>query len=180
MNFRPETVWRVVFSSSVFIFMATPLPSADIQAYMAKHLAEVFETMLSMQAAPRADSEMPSGTDRISGTVGFAGETITGGVYLHLTAPFGKQVTATMLGMQLEEVTNDSEVNDVIGEVTNMLGGGLKSWLCDAGAPCSLTTPAVIRGQSFGITPSAGVEKILLGFECGTEHGLVEVHVKYR
>jgi hypothetical protein len=61
-----------------------------------------------------------------------------------------------------------------------MLGGGLKSWLCDAGATCVLTAPAVIRGTSFAVVASPGVERIQLGFASGPQNGLVEVHIKFR
>jgi chemotaxis protein CheX len=104
---------------------------------------------------------------------------VTGSVYLHVTAAFSVQATATMLGMAPEEIKGTAEINDVIGEVTNMLAGGLKSWLCDSGAACALTTPAVIRGTSFEINPKPGVQIILLGFDSGEHKGLVEIHIKF-
>jgi chemotaxis protein CheX len=116
--------------------------------------------------------------DRVTGSVGMAGNTVTGSVYLHLTSVFAGQAAAAMLGLGAEELGND-EVNDVIGEVTNMLAGGLKSWLCDAGAACALTTPAVIRGSSFEIKPKPGGETALLAFTCGETQGFVEVHLKF-
>ena len=41
----------------------------------------------------------------------------------------------------------------MVGEATNMLTGGLKSWLCDSGAECAVSTPAIIRGSAFVIEP---------------------------
>jgi chemotaxis protein CheX len=84
-----------------------------------------------------------------------------------------------MLGLPAEETPGEADVNDVIGEVTNMLAGGLKSWLCDAGATCALTTPAIIRGSSFQILASEGVSKIQFLFASDADRGLVEVHVKF-
>ena len=72
-----------------------------------------------------------------------------------------------MLGLPPEEVTGETEVNDVVGEATNMLTGGLKSWLCDAGAECAVSTPAIIRGTSFAIEAMPDVARELLVFECG-------------
>jgi len=46
-----------------------------------------------------------------------------------------------MLGLPPDEITGETEVNDVVGEATNMLTGGLKSWLCDAGSDCAVSTP---------------------------------------
>ena len=156
------------------------VPSSDIKEFMSGHLTQVFDTMLSLKANPIDPIDPNQFPERVSGSVGFAGEKVTGSVYLHIPAAFATQATAAMLGMGEGETPGDDEVKDVIGEVTNMLGGGLKSWLCDAGAVCALTTPAVIRGQSFAVLTSSGVEKILLPFDCGQHRGQAEVHIKFR
>jgi chemotaxis protein CheX len=158
---------------------AATLP-AEIRHYISGHLEEVFSTMLSMQLATTATAEpVKFAGERVTGSVGIAGDTITGQVYLHLSAPFAAKGTAAMLGMAIEEISGPAEVNDVIGEVTNMVAGGLKSWLCDSGSACALTTPAVIRGTSFSVMPKPGVEQIFIAFECGADHGLLEIHVRH-
>jgi chemotaxis protein CheX len=152
---------------------------SGIREFVAGHLNDVFETMLSLKAEPGGGPEGdPFVGEHVSGSVGLAGETVNGSVYLHFSAPFARQAAAAMLGLGPEEITNVSDVNDVVGEVTNMVGGALKSWMCDAGATCVLTTPAVIRGDSFSIRAKPGVELIPLGFTCAGHRGLVEIHVK--
>ena len=159
--------------------MSAVIAIPDIRNYVSSHLINVFDTMLMLKAAPLPG---PGNTSlagaRITGTVGMAGETVTGQVYLHLHAALAAQAAAAMLGLAVEEL-GETEVNDVMGEVTNMIAGGLKSWFCDADAPCALTTPAVIRGESFAVTPKHGVELILIPFECESHRCLVEVHVKF-
>ena len=160
--------------------MTNTIQTTDINHYLSGHLASVFDTMLTMQAVPSTDAGTPTLTgERVTGTVGMAGEAVTGQLYLHLPATFATQATAAMLGLPPEEIAGDSEVNDVIGEVTNMITGGLKSWLCDAGAVCALTTPAIIRGTAYTVTPKPGVQIILIAFDCQGHHGLVEVHIKF-
>lgn len=117
--------------------------------------------------------------ERVSGSVGFVGEAVTGAVYLHVSGPFAKRITCAMLGLPPEEALGDADVNDVMGEITNMIAGGLKSWLCDAGAACALTTPAIIRGSSFQVLGSEGVSKIQFGFASDAHQGLLEVHIKF-
>jgi chemotaxis protein CheX len=160
--------------------MNSTVSTAQISDYLSRHLGDVFEMMLSMKAvsAPGTDAHRLHG-ERVTGTVGLAGDAVTGSVYLNISPAFALQATAAMLGLPAEEITGDTEINDVVGEVTNMLAGGLKSWLCDSGASCALTTPAVIRGNSFEINPKPGVEIILIGFECGENKGLVEAHIKF-
>ncbi len=145
---------------------------------MSRHLADVFETMLSMKVSLVPKGDLPQYEERVTGAVGFAGPNVTGAVYLHQSAPFAKTIAATMLGLAPEEITGETEINDVVGEATNMLAGGLKSWLCDCGYDCAVSTPAIIRGASFVIEPSTEVEREWLVFECGGERVIVEVHIK--
>jgi CheY-specific phosphatase CheX len=156
--------------------MSQPIAAADIQEYVVHHMEAVFETMLSLKAIPGEANPLEG--ERVTGSVGMAGDKVTGRVYLHLPAAFATQATAAMLGLAPEDITGHDEVNDVTGEVTNMLAGGLKSWFCDRGAKCALTTPAVIRGTSFAVSTKPGIEHILIGFGCNQYRGQIEVHVK--
>ena len=73
----------------------------------------------------------------------------------------------------------EAEVNDVVGEATNMLTGGLKSWLCDSGAECAVSTPAIIRGSAFVIEPVPDVHAGMARFSiASTDRIVVEIHVK--
>jgi chemotaxis protein CheX len=161
--------------------MNNAISAAGVREYVSAHLNDVFETMLSMKAEPgAAAATAPFQGEHVCGTVGLAGETVTGAVYLHMSSPFARQAAAAMLGLPPEELTRVADINDVVAEMTNMLCGGLKSWLCDAGALCVLTTPSVVRGRAFAIKAQPGVELIRLGFQCGDSRGLVEVHLKHR
>jgi chemotaxis protein CheX len=152
---------------------------ADVSGFLARHLVDVFDTMLSMKATQVADAELPQFGERITGSAGFGGESVTGAVYLHLSADFAKQVAGAMLGLPPEELTAETEINDVVGEAANMLTGGLKSWLCDAGTPCAVSTPAIIRGTSFAIEPMPDVERAWMVFEASQNRFVVEVHLKF-
>jgi CheY-specific phosphatase CheX len=159
--------------------MSQTVQISDVREFMTRHLADVFDTMLSMKAVLSPTTSVPLFGERVSGSVGFAGETVTGAVYLHLSAPFAIKVAAAMLGITPEEITGEADVNDVVGEATNMLTGGLKSWLCDSGAECAVSTPAIIRGTAFNIEPMADVQRELLVFDCGENRLVVEVHIKF-
>ena len=147
--------------------------------FLAHHLAEVFSTMLSLPVLPLAEAAPLNPAERLSGSVSFVGEAVTGSVYLHVHIPFAACITCAMLGSPAEETPGDADLHDVMGEVTNMLAGGLKSWLCDAGAACALSTPAIIRGSSFQILASEGVSQTKLHFASNANHGLLEVHIKF-
>jgi chemotaxis protein CheX len=149
----------------------------NICEFMTRHLVDVFETMLAMKAVGVPCEGVPLFDERVTGCVGFAGEHINGAVYLHLAAPFATQAAAAMLGLVPGDL-GEAEVNDVVGEVTNMLTGGLKSWLCDSGAECAVSTPAIIRGSAFAIEPVPEVAREWLIFNCDASRIVVEIHVK--
>ena len=159
--------------------MSQTIQLPDICEFMTRHLVDVFDTMLAMPAALTPKAGLPHFEERVTGSVGFAGDSVTGAVYLHLSATFANRVAAAMLGLPPEEIAGDTDVNDVVGEVTNMLTGGLKSWLCDAGAECAVSTPAIIRGTAFAIESMPDVKRELLVFDSGQDRFIVEVHIKF-
>ena len=157
--------------------MSQVIQIPNICEFMNRHLMDVFETMLTMRAVPKADFAKPYHEERVTGSIAFAGEHISGSVYLHLATPFANQMATAMLGLGAENL-RESDVNDVVGEVTNMLTGGLKSWLCDSGADCAVGTPAIIRGTAFVIEPMPDVQRERLVFDCNHHRIVVEMHVK--
>jgi chemotaxis protein CheX len=158
--------------------MSQTVQLPNVCEFVSRHLVDVFDTMLAMKAGLVPNAELPHFDERVTGSVGFAGETVTGAVYLHLSAPFANRVAAAMLGLPPAEIPGENDVNDVVGEATNMLTGGLKSWLCDAGASCAVSTPAIIRGISFAVEAMPDVARECLVFECGGERMMVEIHIK--
>jgi chemotaxis protein CheX len=159
--------------------MSQAIATPAVGEYLTRHLAEVFATMLSLPAALQAVVVPSSLSERVASSVSFVGETVTGTVYLHVPAEFAARIAGAMLGLPPTEPPAASDVNDVMGEVANMLAGGLKSWLCDQGAACALSTPAIIRGSSFKILPSEGVSQLQIGFTSETHAGVLEVHIKF-
>lgn len=159
--------------------MSHSTQALDIREFISRHLAEVFETMLSKKAVPTDDASVRLAADRVCGSVGFAGENVTGVVYLQFSGAFALQAASAMLGIAVEEIGGDEETNDVVGEMTNMLGGGLKSALCNAGFQCAVSTPSIIRGSNFIVEAMPDVERIALSFNCENEPILTEVHIKY-
>lgn len=153
--------------------------SLDVRQLINEHVAEVFKTMLSLplKSLPAA-RQIPRFGERLTGSVGFGGESVTGAVYLHMSADLAKHLASAMLGLSAEEL-GESESNDVVGEIANMLTGQLKSCLCDAGAPCAVSTPTIIRGASYEIEQLPEVRRELLLFECAAGVMAVEVHIKF-
>ncbi len=115
--------------------------------FMEKAAKNVFETMLGLNVSLVDGSAGLQGGERVMGHVGVAGK-VAGYICLTFSSEFSRFIAATMLGLDAEEIGH-SEVTDVIGELCNMVGGNIKSRLCDLGFDCVLTIPSVTSGTDF-------------------------------
>lgn len=153
------------------------LADLDLKTSIGEATCDIFETMLSMHVAPEALTEDISiAGSRIVGSIGFAGE-VMGNVRIYLSDRFAGLVTAAMLGMEMDEI-DDDEIIDVVGEVSNMIGGDLKSKLCDSGLPCELSIPSTIRGSDFRIETLGWTRFERYGFRHDDHLAIVEVKMK--
>jgi chemotaxis protein CheX len=150
----------------------------QIEELTRKAVPEVFQIMLSMELSVEATSSssvVPAG--EIIGWVGFTGQA-TGLVYLYSGLEFAKEITGRMLGIQTAEVDTDEMVNDAFGELSNMVVGHVKSRLCDAGMPCTLSIPSVVRGDRVRGEGPSHLGRRVIGFRSRQDRLLAEVWVK--
>ena len=91
-------------------------------------------------AGPASDSHSCHATpaELISGAIGIAGDRINGTVYVHLPESLAHEVTRAMLQCPPDLKVEEREVNDVVGELGNMVGGALKSLSRDADIFCAI------------------------------------------
>jgi chemotaxis protein CheX len=153
--------------------------TVDLKSFVTNSVTSVFETMLAMRLEPEDPPNRQSVTTgkHVVGTVGFAG-VVMGNVNIFVSRDFARAMTAAMLGMAVEDISGDEEVNDVIGEVCNMVGGDLKSRLCDAGFSCSLSIPSITFGDSFRVESKGWDRHEQLGFRNSHHSALLEVYIK--
>ncbi len=151
-----------------------------VREYITRAVCDVFKTMLDREPTLGGCSEVPAngglsapnaGPARgsvpyVVGTVGFLGE-VNGLIYLYLEDHFARLCTCHLLGMTDQELQDagDEVINDAIGELTNMTVGSFKNGLCDAGFPCKLTIPSILRGSNFSIEPISSATRYIYHFE---------------
>ena len=139
---------------------------------------EVFSSMLSMDLVDELPSQLTAdASGQIAGSVGFIGEA-SGIIYLYAGVGFAGVLTSRMLGIPSPEVQGDEMINDAFGELSNMVGGYVKSRLCDGGWPCTLTIPSIVRGQQLSIESVAQVARRIMGFGHEGQHLLAELLIK--
>lgn len=159
-----------------------------IRDYINRAVTDVFKTMLGREPIFSAqDSRLRSaplqaqGSHRpqVVGTVGFIGD-INGLIYLHFDLAFARLATCQLLGMTEAELdeAGDEVINDAIGELTNMTVGGFKNGLCDAGYPCKLTIPSILRGSNFSIEPIGSAVRHIYYFDCAEHRVVADILMK--
>ena len=152
------------------------LATFDLPTFLRGATQEVFDTMLSMELTEQEHKEF-AGMSRIVGSVSLAGS-VSGTVNIHVSNTFANQITANMLGMELDEIDGDEEVHDVIGELSNMIGGDLKSHLCDAGFTCELSIPSITSGKDFSIESKGWAVNEIVYFQYQEHIALIEAFIK--
>jgi chemotaxis protein CheX len=160
-----------------------------IRDFINRAVTDVFRTMLGRvptfsAAVATAENIAQAAADnhnrpQIVGTVGFIGD-VNGLVYLHLDLAFAKMCTRHLLGMTDAELeaAGDEVINDAVGELTNMTVGGFKNGLCDAGYPCMLTIPSIVRGTNFSIEPIGSAVRHVYHFDCAEHRVIADILIK--
>ncbi len=154
-------------------------------------IADVLKTMLGRDCeitTAATQGTLPAsqirGTDEASspqvvGTVGFIGD-INGLIYLYFPLRFAEICTGQLLGLDEAELAQSSDeiVNDAIGELTNMSVGSFKNKLCDAGYPCMLTIPSILRGANFCVEPISSAQRYIYSFDSNGHRIVADILVK--
>jgi chemotaxis protein CheX len=151
--------------------------SLDLKASVANSMKEVFNTMLPMEAE-LIDSETVEidNGNRIVGSVSFAGS-VMGNVNIQVSDVFARIMASMILGMEGEDSIGDEEIYDVIGELSNMVGGNLKSRLFDYGFPCNLSIPSITSGGHYRIESKNWARHERVAFRHREHILLVEVYI---
>jgi flagellar motor switch protein FliN len=82
--------------------------------------------------------------------VNFAGN-IIGLINFQVSANLSRVMMAKMLDLEPEEIEDEDEIKDLLAEISNIIGGNLKSALNDAGHPCVISPPSLTYGADFSI-----------------------------
>ena len=150
----------------------------DLKTFVTKTLTEVFDKMLSMNLEQIDGCEEGIGCgNQIVGSVGFAGKAM-GNVNIRVSRDFACLITSQMLGMEIDEIESEEEVFDVIGELCNMVGGDIKSRLCDSGFTCELSIPSVTGGNDLKMESMGWDRCESFNFKYQENAALVQVHMK--
>lgn len=148
-----EALMRIGIGCVLLLAMGTPLSHA---------LIKTFQTMLGMKIETvNPNTATPFIDEHVLGTIGFSGKA-EGKVYLRLSKEGARLIASQILGLTLEELTNNADITDAVGEMLNIITGNFKSNLCDAGLDCRLHTPEITHTDDFSVcaVPGGGSERM--------------------
>lgn len=126
--------------------------------------SEVFETMIMMDLTPGEpieDAKMVWPRN-VSGIMGLTGD-FRGMLGIHCPTEVALAITSALLGMDLDEI--DEDVKDAIGEVTNMVSGGIKTLLAEEGTDLDVSIPTLISGESYKVNCLSDANRVIIPFE---------------
>jgi len=133
---------------------------------------EVLRTMAHIEPS-RGDIRVKGSDDGffdVSGVVGLTGQ-VQGFVSLSFCQPAALHVVGAFIGETVGAV--DEHVKDAIGELANMVAGGAKRALAEAGYDLRISIPSVIVGPGHSISRPRGIPCFEIPFE--TEKGAFSV-----
>ncbi|MGA1868774.1 MAG: chemotaxis protein CheX [bacterium] len=113
---------------------------------------DVFESMLFLTAVSKGaitDENKLNYRSELSGIISFVGD-LSGSVIFSLNNNAAMKVASSMLGEEITEI--NEEVEDAVGEITNMVAGGFKTRISNYGIDFNISIPTVIQGQNYTIS----------------------------
>jgi chemotaxis protein CheX len=128
-------------------------------------LINTLEMMMGM--SPDAKSPYIKGDSitqgDITGIIGFAEKNITGSIALSFPQDTALKIYNAMTGDNVFRVTRD--VEDSIGELTNIVAGGAKTVLAAEGYSFHISIPSVIVGKNHQINHKANAPIVVIPFQ---------------
>ena len=141
-----------------------------------KTTEEIFNTMIFMEVS--ADVPFEQGKHdlgcHISAMIGLTGG-FSAMLGIHCPETVGLAITGTMLDMEIEEI--DADVKDALGEIANMVAGGLKEKFAAEDIALELAIPTAISGKSYTIASSTRSHRVVIPFSI--EAGQFFIEMKY-
>lgn len=122
------------------------MPTAAVNTSLFQSAQEVFSSMLGLPLTLVSQAEAPekSGSQVMAG-VGLVGQ-FCGTVVIECSGEMACQLAQALLGAGFDEV--DEDVKDMVGEIANMVAGGVSKGLP---GPPALTPPCVAAGTDFSM-----------------------------
>ncbi|MDY0191587.1 MAG: chemotaxis protein CheX [Desulfuromonas sp.] len=149
----------------------------DLQKQIIDSTQAVFDSMLMIPITTGAilSEKVYTFQTSISGMLGFAGD-VQGMLTIHCPQNVAFTITTALLGVDIDTV--DDDVKDTIGELANMVLGGIKDGFVEQGIQINLAIPTVLAGRSYRISGMDDASWTTVPFHLNEGDFLVELKLK--
>ena len=152
-----------------------------IIGYIKKVVDEIFTTMvfikpISQEPILRSNNGIPIPNKKdVTAIVGLGGK-LTASIMVHFEKESALKVTSSMLGTAYLEI--DGDVIDAVGEVSNMVAGGVKREFAANGVELDQSLPIVVNGKDFDTNCLNKDTSVLMPFMVDSHNMFVEFSFK--
>ncbi len=148
----------------------------SIERYIIDAVLEVFATMIfiDIKSGDSMTGQDDSIDSNLTSMIGLAGD-LQGVLAVHCPESAALGISGAMLGMTIDAINDD--VLDAIGEIANMVAGGLKTSLDGDNITTELAIPTTVLGKAVRTSGQAGGARFLIPF--ATPVGDFGVELKY-
>jgi chemotaxis protein CheX len=131
--------------------------TTEVADLISQFISDVFPGVITTMLGWEAPSEIPFLADdsaqsfsigNINGSIGFGGQ-VTGTLFFSVNLKQVAEMAGALLGTDPDPVSRESL--DVLGELTNMLAGGIKTRLQNRGYSMVMSIPNIIRGPQIRV-----------------------------
>ncbi|MGD9947967.1 MAG: chemotaxis protein CheX [Desulfobulbus sp.] len=139
----------------------------DLEKILVDATLEVFASMIFIDIDPQTATEAPVAdfAPNISSLIGLAGD-MKGILAIHYPENVALEITSAMLGMEVNELGEDTK--DALGEIANMVAGGLKVSLSEEEKKIEIALPTAVIGKSIRTAGLSGATRIMIPFTSPT------------
>lgn len=141
------------------------ITSHDLETSLERALKEITTTMFNCDSEIIPEEQVDVIPPGLSAIVGFGGR-ISGYVAIHLSPFSACTLASNLLGMPFEEM--DDIVADAMGEMVNMLAGGLKKYACQNEDLFKISVPSIVYGMDYSTHAPKNAERLALGVQAGS------------
>jgi chemotaxis protein CheX len=150
---------------SVDVSSAKSITMQELESCLERALKEITTTMFNCESTIIPLNQVDIIPPGLSAVVGFGGK-ICGFVALHLSPSSACTLASDLLGMHFAEM--DDIVADAMGEMVNMLAGGLKKYASKNEDLFKISVPSIVYGLDYATHSPKNAEHLTMGVETGS------------
>jgi chemotaxis protein CheX len=136
----------------------------ELETGLERAIKEISTTMLNCESEIIPVSLVEAHPPGLSAVVGFGGK-ISGFVAVHLSPHSACNLASSLIGMEFLEM--DDMVADAMGEIVNMLAGGLKKSVSKDEDLFKISVPSIVYGDEYSTHTPKSAEQVCLGIQAG-------------